>query len=153
MAARRLLILLLAVLAISSLAAALIGPQTTREPSAPTTKREPARGQQARDRSGRLIEKTVDAGRRRAETIRLRAGDQLELTVRSRVAGQVEIPRLGLLTDVGPELPAHLSLLPDELGHYPVRLAGSGQTIAMVIVSAAGGGVRERQHPGHETRR
>jgi hypothetical protein len=143
MAARRLLILLLAVLAISTLAAALIGPRPTRQsPPAPTTAGDPPRGQQARDRSGRLIEKTVEAGRRRAETIRLRSGDQLELTVRSRVAGQVEVPRLGLLEDVGPDVPAHLSLLPDELGHFPVRLAGSGQTVAVVVVSAAGGGVR-----------
>ena len=142
MAARRLLILLLAVLAISTLAAALIGPQPSRQsPPAPTTAGDPARGQQARDRSGRLIDETVQAGHRRAETIRLRSGDQLELTVRSRVAGQVEIPRLGLLEDVGPDDPAHLSLLPGELGNFPVRLVGSGQTIATVVVSAARGRV------------
>ena len=142
MAARRLLILLLAVLAISTLAAALIGPRTTPEPPPSTTAHEPERGRQARDRSGRLIEKTVAAGRRRAETIRLRPGDQLELTVRSRVPGQVEVSRLGLLEDVGPDVPAHLSMLPDELGRYPVRLAAGGHEVAVVVVSAAGGGVR-----------
>ena len=143
MAARRLLILLLAVLAISTLAAALIGPRATRESPAPsTTAGEPARGRQARDRSGRLIEKTVEAGRRRPETIRLRPGDQLELTVRSRLPGQVEVVRLGLLEDVGPDVPAHLSLLPSELGRYRVRIAGRGRAVAVVVVSAAGGGVR-----------
>jgi len=142
MAARRLLILLLAVLAISTLAAALIGPRTTSEPPTSTAARQPAAGRQARDRSGRLIEKTVAAGRRRPETIRLHPGDQLELTVRSRVPGQVEVRRLGLLKDVGPDTPAQLSLLPDEIGRYPVRLAGSGRVLAVVVVAAAGGGVR-----------
>ena len=153
MAARRLLILLLAVLATSTLAAALLGPRApTQAPPSTTTTGEQAREPQARDRVGRLVAISVQAGGHRAETIRLHPGDQLELTVRSPVPGQVEVRRFGLLEDVGPDVPAHFSLLLHDLGRFAVRAAGSGRAVAVIVVSATGAGTRGPVPPGQARR-
>lgn len=136
MATRRLLILMLAVLAISTLGAALIAPRPEPEQATTTTTTDQARRAGGTPAApGRLIEASVKAGARRAETIRLRPGDQLELTVRSRTAGQVEIARFGMLEDVGPSEPARFSLLVGKPAHFEVRLAGSGRPVASVEVA------------------
>lgn len=137
MAARRLLILLLAVVAISTFGAALIAPRPEPGPATTTTTTQEHEGvAPGRSAPGRLIEASVHTDARRADSIRLRPGDQLELTVRSRIAGQVEIPRFGLLENVGPNRPARFSLLLNEAADFEVRLAGSGRTVARIEVSA-----------------
>jgi hypothetical protein len=132
MAPRRLLILMLAVLAISTLGAALIAPR--REGPEQTTTPTEARGRSTAESSGRLIEAGVRARSPRPESIRARPGDQLELTVRSATPGQIEIQRFGLLEDAGPDMPAHFSLIIDRSGSFKVRLA-TGRVIARVVVS------------------
>jgi hypothetical protein len=134
MAARRLLILMLAVLAVSTLAAVLFAPRP--EPvntTAPERDDDTASGPNT---GGRLIEVRVRTGGLRAETVRLRPGDQLELTVRSRNDGQVEIPRFGLIEDAGPGMPARFSLLMSEPGSFAVRLAGRRREVTRIEVSA-----------------
>ena len=79
----------------------------------------------------------------------MRVGDQLELTVRTRVAAQVEIARLGLLEDAAPDAPAHFSLLPAEPGKLAVSLAG-GRTVAVIRVhriASRADGVRSAASP------
>lgn len=146
MATRRLLILMLAVLAISTLGAALIAPRPEEsEQATTTTTNDGARGAGGAPAApGRLVKASVQTGARRAETIRLRPGDQLELTVRSRTAGQVEIARFGTLEDVGPSEPARFSLLVGEPAHFEVRLAGSGRPVASVEVAPPGARRRAR---------
>jgi hypothetical protein len=135
MAARRLLILMLTVLAVSTLAAALIAPRP--EPVSPTaTEHDDDAAASGPNTGGRLIEVRVRTGALRAETVRLRLGDQLELTVRSRSDGQVEIPRFGLIEDAGPGMPARFSLLMSEPGSFAVRLAGKRRDVARIEVSA-----------------
>jgi hypothetical protein len=135
MAARRLLILMLAVLAVSTLAAVLFAPRP--EPVNTTaTEHDDDDTASGPNTGGRLIEVRVQTGALRAERVRLRPGDQLELTVRSRNDGQVEIPRLGLIEDAGPGMPARFSLLMSEPGSFAVRLAGRRRDVARIEVSA-----------------
>ena len=139
MAARRLLILMLLVLAISTLAAGLFAPRPEPPPTRTTTEPDPGAASGV-EGAGRLIEASVKIGARRPETIRLRVGDQLELTVRSRIDGQVEIRRFGLVEDLGPAMPARFSLLMSEPGSFAVRLAGGRRAaadVARIEVSAA----------------
>jgi hypothetical protein len=136
MAARRLLILMLLVLAISTLAAGLFAPRPEPQRAATTTTTEPDQGPATGvEGTGRLIEASVHTGARRPEMIRLHRGDQLELTVRSRIDGQVEIRRFGLIEDAGPGMPARFSLLMSEPGSFAVRLAGRRRDVARVEVS------------------
>jgi hypothetical protein len=137
MAARRLLILMLVVIAISTLAAGLFAPRPEPQPAATTTTTERDRGPTTGlEGTGRLIEASVQTGARRPETIRVRRGDQLELTVRSHIDGQVEIRRFGLIEDAGPGMPARFSLLMSEPGRFAVSLAGRRRDVARIEVSA-----------------
>jgi hypothetical protein len=130
---------MLVVLVVSTAGAALLAPRPTPAPeegeTTTTATQEPSEG--AADGSGRLIETTVQAASRRARVVRMRVGDQLELTVRTRGAVQVEIPRLGMIEDAAPDAPAHFSVLPSEAARYGVRVAG-GREIAVIRVGEPG---------------
>jgi hypothetical protein len=133
MAARRLLLAMIAVLIVSTIGAALIAPRPTppseTEATTTTSTQRPEAGH-----SGRLIEKSVQQTSRRPEVVPIRVGDQIELTVRTRIPAQVEIARLGMVENATPDAPAHFSVLPAEPGRYAVRLAG-GRTVAIIRVS------------------
>jgi hypothetical protein len=152
MAARRLLILMLVLLAVSTLAAALVPPQAQREE---TTRRTETAGKGSkragkdRSQSGRLVKRTIEVRPRGAETIDLRRGDQLALTVRSGPADQVEIPAFGLIEDVAPDDPARFDLLPDRTGLFSVRLLEARRTIGRIRV----GPTPRPRRPQSRTRR
>jgi hypothetical protein len=135
MAARRLLIVMLALLALSTLAAALVPPQARRaeETTGTETGRESRPTRDGRGAPGRLVRRTIDAGRGR-RPIRLRSGDQLALTVRSDVADQVEVPAFGLIEDVGRDDPARFDLLADRVGRFDIRLVEARRAIATISV-------------------
>jgi hypothetical protein len=130
MAARRLVIVLVVMLVIST-GAALLAPtredETTTRPE--TAPREPQRP--VATPSGRFVRSTIDAGHPR--TVRIRAGDQLALVVRSKRPQQVEIPGLGELEDVDPLSPARFDLLPPA-GRYGVRLLAPNKRIGEIVV-------------------
>jgi hypothetical protein len=135
MAARRLLILMLAVLAVSTLAAALVAPPRSPEPTTTATdEKEDAKTKPLLDSTGRLVEAKMNISKARPETIRARRGDQLAITVRSRTGGQIEMPAFGLIEDVGRDDPARFDLLADRRGKFAVRLVGSGRVIGRVRV-------------------
>ena len=137
MAARRLLILVLAVLVVSTVGAALIAPPRPQDtPEDQTTTSTPEQRSE-RAEAGRLVEKSVQSASRRPEVVDLRVGDQLELSVRTRVPAQVEIARLGMLEDAAPDAPAHFSVLATEPGRFAVRIVG-GRTVALIHVSEPG---------------
>ncbi len=81
-----------------------------------------------------MIERTLNTSSRRSETVGVERGDQLALTVRSSIPGQIEIPAFGLLEDVAPGAPARFDLLLGRAGRFEVRLAGSGKLIAIIAV-------------------
>ena len=136
MAARRLMAVLLVVLVVSTVAAALIAP--LRQDSEPTPTEEPTRAAdaaQAADAgdSGRLIEKSVQTPSKDPPTVRMRPGDQLELTVHTRTATQVEIPRLGQVEDAAPDAPAHFSFLASSVGRFEARALGAGPVATILV--------------------
>jgi hypothetical protein len=131
MAARRLVALLVALLVVSTLAAALTAPGPDRESQPTETTSEPESGSPG---AGRLIEATLNASTRHPERVEAQRGDQVALTVRSASPGQVEIPAFGLIDDVEPGAPARFNLLPERTGSFDVRLAGSGRPIGRLVV-------------------
>jgi hypothetical protein len=135
MAARRLLILMLAVLAVSTLAAALLAPPPEPEQTTTTTgEAESGDTGKPRGGAGRLIQAELNTSGRRPDRIRARAGDQLSLVVRSRTAGQIELPAFGLIDDVGRDDPARFDLLVERRGAFEVRIAGSGRVVGRIVV-------------------
>ena len=140
MAARRLILVMLVLLVLSSAVAALIpverdAVQETSS-STTTTAQEPPE-------SGELLHRKIDADAKQPTTIRMARGDQLDVTVTSSKAGQVEIAALGVFEGVDRFFPARLDLLPADQGTYPVRLvpnqpAGDpGRVIGRIVVRGA----------------
>jgi hypothetical protein len=133
-AARRLVILMLVLLGVSTIAAALVpvdrdagtDETTTTTTSTPAEKRD--------DSGGKLVPGFIDAASRKPEVVRIELGDQLALRVTSRRNAEVEIPRIGELEDVGPDAPARFDLLPFEAGRYAVRLVEPRRTIGRIEV-------------------
>jgi hypothetical protein len=148
MAARRLLILMLAVLAVSTLAAALLAPAPEPERTETTTAET---NQQDADQtptaSERLIEAELSASAKRPRTVRLRRGDQLSLLVRSSTGGQVEIPAFGLIDDVGRADPARFDLLAERSGKFVVRFARTGRVVGRIVVGRRGPDKPKEQKP------
>jgi hypothetical protein len=145
MAARRLLILMLVVLAASTLAAALLAPPPESETTTTTTgEADVGDAGNPRTGSGRLVQAELNASEGRSAPIRLGSGDQLSLIVRSRTAGQIEIPAFGLIDDVGRDDPARFDLLAERPGVFEVRIAGSGRVAGRIVV--------DRPPPSHSNR-
>jgi hypothetical protein len=130
MAARRLIIVVLVLLGVSTLAAALAPPPENGEESTTTTTT--AKREHSQPRGGQLVEETIDAQARRPQSVAVPLGDQISLRVKSSRAGQVEIPDLGLLTDVTPTDPAQFDILASSKGSHEVRLLGSERPIAFL---------------------
>lgn len=130
MAARRLIIVMLVLLGVSTLAAALAPVDPGRE-STSTSTRSTTR-ERAERTGGQLVRETIDAEAKQPQTIRLPVGDQLSLRVESRHFGQVEIRGLGLLEDVAPLDPARFDILADEPGRHEVRLLGDKRELGVL---------------------
>lgn len=131
MAARRLLILMLVLLGVSTVAAALVpvdrdagGDETT---STSTSTRERPTGQR--------VPASIHAGADKQKTIRVHPGDQLQLKVTSPKADEVEIRALDQLEDVDPDAEATFDLLLFEPGHFGVRLVESERKIGEIVVT------------------
>jgi hypothetical protein len=130
MAARRLILVMLALLVLSSIAAALIPVErdrlSPRETS--TTRTDPAVP------AGTFVHRRISAEASRPARIPLEVGDQLELVVTGKRPGQVEIPAFGEFDDVDPDFPARFDLLALEPGDFAVRLVDR-RTIARIDVA------------------
>lgn len=139
MAARRLVIVMLILLGISTLAAALVDPPETGDDEAAT---EPPPSPPP---GGELIRKRIRAEERRPTVIRIEVGDQLDLTVTSGRADEVEIPALGLLQFVAPLAPARFDLFAREEGSYVIRLLDADRAIGRIEVTADRHSSRDRE--------
>jgi hypothetical protein len=144
-AARRLIFVMLALLVVSSIAAALAPVRDTGEEPSTTTSPSTAPPPQAR-----TVTRTIDAGDDERVAIAIERGDQLELTVRAGRTDLVEIDGLGELEDVTPDAPAHFDLLPREPGIYVVRMLDAGRTLGSIEVAprVADRGGEPRQERG-----
>jgi hypothetical protein len=135
MAARRLLIVMLILLGLSTLAAALIPSNALRDEETATTTTEATQTQPA-DRlpPGGLFLQSVTVGGRRVPVVPIKIGDELRLTVRSKRADELEIPALGLVQAVAPSAPAHFDILADAKASYGIRFVDADKLAARVEV-------------------
>ncbi len=132
MAARRLVIVMLLLLGVSTLAAALAPPRSQRTGPASTTS---TQTDPATPTGGELVRETIDAQANRPQRFRIGVGDQLSLEVYSTRVVQVEIPRLGLTDNAAPLSPARFDLLAEREGSFEVRLQASRRAIGVIEVS------------------
>ena len=132
MAARRLILVMLALLVLSSIAAALIPVQRDRVPARESTTTEPKKPTIV---PGTFVQKTISADAKDETRIRIRVGDQLGLKVTTEHPGSVEIPAFGQFENVDPAFPARFDVLALEAGSFPVKLVDK-RTIATIEVAA-----------------
>jgi hypothetical protein len=133
-AARRLILVMLVLLVLSSILAALIPVDRNQArngstSSVTTTTVAPLP-------TGKLLHRTIATDDPTPKRIKLNLGDQLELTVTSaKLADQVEIPAFGELENVDPNLPARFDLLALEPGSFAVRLVEAKRVIGRIEVA------------------
>ena len=134
MAARRLVIVMLILLGVSLVAGTLApSPVDDADQEAPT----PPPAPRTEGEGGRLVEERIDADADGRETIPIRVGDQLALTVRTSEADEVEIPGIGELQFASPLAPARFDLLATEEATYPIRLVEADRVIGRIEVEPA----------------
>jgi hypothetical protein len=152
MAARRLLIVMLVLLGLSTLAAALVpqhslrdnttGSTTTTQPAETTTTAAPP--------PGRSLSVEIAVGRDKVPVVAnsicnkpkpacepLHVGDQLSLQVLSKAQSQLEIPSFGLIGVASPNAPALFELLPQQAGRIGVLFASTRKVAARIVVLSA----------------
>jgi hypothetical protein len=152
MAARRLLIVMLVLLGLSTLAAALV-PQhalrnntttgaTTTQPteSTTTTATPPGRALSVEIVVGGKKVPVVAAplcDKRKPKCEPLHVGDQLSLEVLSKFQAELEIPTFGLIGVAGTNSPAFFQLLPREPGRIGVIFTSTRRVAARIDVLSA----------------
>lgn len=147
MAARRLVIVMLVLLAISTLAAAFIPttPEDSGNDTTPTATN-PQPGKDSGDGSD-LIDATPPPGKGLVDakvrisnappkTIAIQPGEELVLEVSGMFGDDVEIPGLGLVETMGSYSPAVFDIYADETGTFDVRTVETDLLVARIVVSA-----------------
>ena len=155
MAARRLVMVMLVLLGLSTLAAAFVPPPSSRNGTTTqaTRTRVPSQAEQAPPTGGRLVEASVTITNGKPRTIRLRPGDELRLSVGGGFGDLVEIPAFGLTETMSPYAPAQFDLIPDREGRFAVRAVDANRVAAWIVVSEQQTGcaaARPRARPGRQ---
>jgi hypothetical protein len=140
MAARRLLIVMLILLGVSSLAGVLLQEDSLRqETTASTTTEQTETTPTGTAKAGERLSSVIVAKPKLVARIPVEVGDQLSLVVCSNRPDQVEIPALGLIGAVLPAAPARFELIAEARGSYGVRLVEADRLIARIEVTPATG--------------
>jgi hypothetical protein len=168
MAARRLLIVMLVLLGLSTLAAALVpqhslrdgttGSTTTTQPTESTTTPAPPP-------AGRSLSVEIFVGgkkvpvvaaplckKRKPECEPLHVGDQLSLEVLSKEQAELEIPAFGLVGVASDNSPAFFQLLPQEPGTIGVLFTSPRQVAARIVVLSPQAAKKTVQKPKPKSR-
>lgn len=142
MAARRLIIVLVVLFAVSIVAAliapdrrgGLIGDQSSTEST--TTDSTPEETRPAGDAlpSGEALKVRIDASAAKPERVEAFVGDQLALEVGSDRAREIEIPAFGVTRDAAPEAPAGFNLLLRDPGTVEILDADDGKVLGLLEV-------------------
>ena len=133
MAARRLLIVLAILMAISIAAAAIAPQRPVTGPGEPAT----TATEEATDRStgsGGRVRERLQASADSPPTARAEVGDQLSLSVGAEMPLEVEIANLGLIGNADPAAPALFDVLLRDPGALAVTDAANGQIVGRVLV-------------------
>jgi hypothetical protein len=141
MAARRLLIVMLILLGISTLAAALVPQHALRSPNATTatttTTPAPTTTVAGGPSPGYLPPTLITVGGKKVAfpvVSPLHVGDQISLQVRSRFPTQLSIPAFGLVGFATPQAPAMFELIADQPGTFGILFEPSGKVAAQIRV-------------------
>jgi hypothetical protein len=143
MAARRLLIIMLVLLGVSTLAAAMIDTSSFRDEGtgstvASETATEASVPEDTVPEGSELKPVIIEVYRAPVTVIPVRLGDQLPLIVRARKADLVEIPALGLLEPVDSRAPARFDVFADATGNYGIRLVNADRVVGRIEVRKRG---------------
>jgi hypothetical protein len=151
MAARRLLIVMLVLLGLSTLAAALV-PQhslrggTTTAATTTTTATQPPTTTQAAPSPAYVPPTRITVGGKQFPVVSpVNVGQQLVLLVGSRVPTQLAIQEFGQLGFAAPGAPARFELLPTVPGTFGVQFEPSGKVAAKIQVIAPGSKKRQKE--------
>jgi hypothetical protein len=152
MAARRLLIVMLVLLGLSTLAAALIPQSPSEEGSTQTTTQATTTAPEPSPLFLRPTKITV-GGKKLPVVSPVRVGDQLTLIVRSRIPAQIEIPEFGQLAFAAPDAPARFELLAETPGTVGILFATTGKVAAQIRVVPPGKKQQQRSKRSKAKRR
>jgi hypothetical protein len=167
MAARRLLIVMLILLGLSTLAAALVPQRTLRDGTTATTTQPAQTAPKPLPAGGRSIQAKVVVGGTKIPVVAgpicaatgkprcapIHVGDQLTLLVRSEVSTQLSIPEFGLVGFATPETPARFELLATSPGTFgilfvpPQNVGGCLEKVAGRIEILRPGGKAQEAGP------
>jgi hypothetical protein len=147
MAARRLLIILLVLLGLSTLAAALVPQDSLRRDRTETTATatQTTTPTTTTPTGGAALTAQIVVGGGRIPLVAckkqknkcppVRVGDQLSLVVyTAKAPAQLEIPAFGLVGVASPDSPALFDLLPDQPGTYGILFADTQKVAARIKV-------------------
>jgi len=153
MAARRLLIVMLVLLGLSTLAAALIPQRTLNDGDATgTTTTQPATTAPGTVPNPAFLRPTkITVGGKKFPIVSpVDVGSQLTLLVRSRFPSEIAIPGFGLIGFATPNTPARFALLADTPGTFGIVFGSSaktgveGKTAARIVVVRPGAKEKKR---------
>jgi hypothetical protein len=146
MAARRLLIVMLVLLGLSTLAAALVPQRTLREGTTGTTTTQATTTTPPPPNPAFLRPTKITVGGKKFPVVSpIHVGDQLRLLVRSRVPAEIQIPEFGLLGFASPNTPARFELLPQNPGTFGILFAATGQVAGRIKVVAPSAEKRKKK--------
>jgi hypothetical protein len=152
MAARRLLIVMLLLLGLSTLAAALIPQSGLREGETTESTTQTTTTNTETSPSPVYVPPTkITVGGRKFPVVSpVHVGDQFTLLVRSRVPIEIEIPEFGQLAFAAPDAPARFELLASTPGTFGILFASTGKVAAQIRVVPPG---KKRKNPAKPKRR
>jgi hypothetical protein len=150
MAARRLLIVMLVLLGLSTLAAALVPQHSLRDGTTASTTTTQPTTTSAEPPVGRSLSVNIVVGGKKVPVVAaplckalkprcepLHVGDQLSLEVLSKEQAELEIPAFGLIGVAADNSPAFFELLPREPGTIGVLFTSPRRVAARVQVLSA----------------
>ena len=128
MLARRLLLLAAVLMLLTALAAGLAPRQSSN--NAPTVERSSVP-------AGEPVDKEIDLRKPgKHNTVRVRRGDQLQLTVSGDTLDTVLIERLDRIRAIEPTTPARFDILIDAApGDYPIKLVDADRRIGRIVIT------------------
>src|SRR5829696_622196 len=152
MAARRLLIVMLVLLGLSTLAAALVPQGTLNEgDTTGTTTTQPTTTNATVPNPAFLRPTKITVGGKKFPVVSpVAVGSQLTLLVRSRFPSEIAIPGFGLIGFATPNTPARFALLADTPGSFGIvfgssaKTGGEGKTPARIVVVRPGAKEKKR---------
>ncbi len=138
MAARRLLIIMLVLLAISTVLALVVPSRSPRNAdrstSTSTTETTPRPDPTLTpDITGKVVSAHFDFLSKTRNTVDVHRGDQLILSVTGSTGDDIEIPHFGLTETVTPYAPAVFNLIVDESGTFPIRAVGADLVVGRIV--------------------